>query len=316
MQKVELVQQEIPMPIRAMYGKEICTLTSEPKWPDPGKVVITAAVTGAFFSKNENPNQPYTTLEILDECLKCAQIGPSSIHIHVRDERTGFPSGDMGLYRKVIPPLKKKYPDMVVDGCLTRGTNFEDMMAPAEMLEVSPLNPGAMWFSDTLLACPPPEEQAKARYLQDLGVKPQIAVYDTGHIDNAERWLIRTGILEKPYYWIILPALPGCGTVSNIASAMELLLLMVRRIREIDPESVFMTCAAGRASTYLAVVSMLLGGHVRVGMEDTIFKYPFKDERIASNAEEVMRAKRIAEDLGRTVATPDDYRKLVGIGSR
>jgi 3-keto-5-aminohexanoate cleavage enzyme len=140
-----------------------------------------------------------------------------------------------------------------------------------------------------------------------------ISIHETGSISNAKRFLIDTRIVQKPYLWGILPALPGLLYMDSCHSMIESLSLVVNRIKEIDENSIIMVCNAGRASIYLVVLSLLMGLHVRVGMEDTIWKYPHKDDRMRSNAESVRTACEVAKILGRRVATGDEYRKLIGI---
>lgn len=315
---------KVPVPIRFAFGKEgvglgesyPIKLSGEPKWNDPGKLTIFTAVTGAFFKKDENPGQPYTTEEILKASMESVEAGASCIHVHVRDPVTGEPSAELELFRKVINPLREKYPRIVIDGGLTRGKNFEELMKPARegLADSTHINPTATYWGDSVAVFPPQLIKAKTKACQELGVKVGIGVYDTAEIENAERWLIRTGILEKPYWWTIVPSLPGCASATNYLNAMENLIFMTRRIREIDPDSVIVTCSAGRATNYLVVGALVLGHNgVRVGMEDTIFKYPFSDEKIESNVDEVRRIVRIAEDMGREIATPDDHRKILGM---
>ena len=151
----------------------------------------------------------------------------------------------------------------------------------------------------------------KTRICQELGVKPQIAVYSDGDIDNAHRYLIRTGLLEKPYYWIVLPALPGGSPMHSPKAMVEVLMHYCNRIKEIDEDSQIVVCASGRASSYLTTFAMLLGHNVRVGMEDTVWKWPHKDELIKHNLETYQSAKQLAELLGREVIDPDEWRKMM-----
>lgn len=299
-------------------GVEVC-----PKWDIPETIVISATITGAFYSKRQNPNHPITPDEIRKSAEECAKAGAPTIHIHVRD-KAGYNVLDPELFHYVIDYLKKKYPNVVYDGCMVpfQSGEWSKMIQVLKdgLLEVTPVNTTMCYAGDSLFAKPPHVIIEKTKICQDLGVKPQIAVYSDGDIDNARRYLIKTGLLEKPYYWIILPALPGGSPLNYNPFAMaEGLLHLVKRIKDIDrevhadPESVIIVCAAGRASSYLATMAILLGLHIRVGMEDTIYMWPHKDDRIKNNAEHFLLFKNIAESLGRRVATPDEYRKLIGL---
>ncbi len=156
----------------------------------------------------------------------------------------------------------------------------------------------------------------KTRLCQELGVKPQVAVYSDGDVDNADRYLIKTGLLEKPYFWIILAALPGGSPMHNPRQMVHTLMHICELIYDIDKDSIIVVCASGRASSYLAVLAMLLGLHVRVGMEDTIWEYPHRDTLISSNAANFARYKAMAELLGREVADGNAYRELIGLPKR
>ncbi len=298
------------------YGDVISRLTDTSKWNIPDKIVVKAAVTGAFFDRRQNPYQPYTVEEIYRECEECIEAGANSVHIHVRDPQTGIPSGSLEYYRAIIEPLKKKYGSkIIIDSCAQLGETFADKMAPVTegLLEMSPVNPTVTHIGGTIIGNTPNVVQVQTRIMQEVGCKPEVALYDTGDVENARRWLIDTGILQKPFAWLILPALPGCTPMDNPLAMIEAIGFFVRRIREIDPDGPIMVCAAGRASSYLTVLAILLGLHVRVGMEDTIFRYPHRDDRIASNAKVVASAIAIAREMGREVATADEYREMIGL---
>ncbi|MFQ5692568.1 MAG: 3-keto-5-aminohexanoate cleavage protein, partial [Nitrospinota bacterium] len=154
---------------------------------------------------------------------------------------------------------------------------------------------------------------AQAAYFRDCGVKPLIDVHDTGSIENAKRYLIDEGLIDPPYVWHLLPGLPGTMYFPNPRAMTEGLLFLVNRIREIAADSVIMVSDPGRCTLYLSTLAMLLGLHVRVGMEDTLWKYPHKDEQIESSLEVIEATKEIARHLGRRPATAEEFRRLVGI---
>ena len=156
----------------------------------------------------------------------------------------------------------------------------------------------------------------KAQLAQQHGAKPIISVYDDGDIDNARRFLVASKLVKPPYYWLILPALPGCSPMHNPQQMVDGLMRMVRTIRDIDPNCFILVCAAGRASTYLTTFAMLLGLHVRVGMEDTLWSYPHRDDIIKRNVDHFLQMKQIAELLGRDLMTPAEYREALGMAPK
>jgi 3-keto-5-aminohexanoate cleavage enzyme len=152
----------------------------------------------------------------------------------------------------------------------------------------------------------------KTQLALQAGLKPQLAVYSDGDIDNARRFLIDSGLIEPPYFWLILPALPGCSPMYSPDSMISGLTRYVNTIREISRDSVISVCAAGRASTYLATLGLLMGLNVRIGMEDTIYVWPHKDDLLTSNAEHFIRIRDIAAALGREQMTAEEYLASVG----
>ncbi len=291
----------------------------QPKWDVPDKVVISTAVVGSFFSKRGNPNHPITPDEIYDSAREVCLAGAPVVHVHVRNEQ-GYNRLNPELFRKVVGPLKKEFPDVMFDGCLVPryDGDWERLkeVLQDKIFDVTPINTAASYIGDMLLTKPPHVIIQKAVLVQEHGVVPQIAVYSDGDIDNADRWLIKTGVIEKPAHWLILPALPGCSPMNSPTGMVLSLMHRAHRIREIDAGAVIRGGAAGRASSYLATLAVLLGLHIRVGMEDTVWMWPHKDDKIDNNANQFKKYKQLTGLLGREVAAPNDYRKLIGLAPR
>ena len=136
----------------------------------------------------------------------------------------------------------------------------------------------------------------------------------SGDVDNAYRYLIATKLVDPPYDFGILPALPGCSSMKSPERMLEGLMRINGLIQEAAPGAHVLTCCAGRASSYLAAASMLLGMSVRVGMEDTPWMWPHKDELITSNAKMFQMFRDMAHMLGREIYTPEEYRQTMKIG--
>jgi len=304
---------EIVDPERTMYGIDV---EVQPKWDIPKKVFISQTIVGAFYSKVGNPNQPITPDEIRDQALECLAAGAPNVHIHVRDEQ-GYNVLDPELFHYVIDPIREQYPDRIVCGCMVpfQKGEWEKMIECLQdgLLDQTPINTVAAFCGDTLFCKPPHVMIEKTRICQELGVKPQIAVYSDGDIDNADRYLIKTGVLEKPYYWIILPNLPGGSPMQNPKAMVEGLMHLVNRIKEIDEDSQIVVCASGRASCYLTTLALLLGLHIRVGMEDSVWRWPHRDEKIGRNIDTYLAAKQTIELLGREIIEPAEFRKMMGM---
>lgn len=287
-----------------------------PPWDIPEKIIISTAITGAFFTPENNPNQPITPESIREEARLCAAAGASTVHIHVRDD-AGFNTLDVDRFKAVIDPVREEYPDLAFDGCLVTALDgeWEEMKAAldAKVLDAVPVNTTATYVGDALFVKPIPVIMEKARLVQESGAKVLIACYTDADVSNADRYLLKSGLVEPGAYWAILPALPGCSPMENPRQMIEGLTRMASGIYDVDPDATILVCAAGRASTYLITVAAAMGLHVRVGMEDTIWRWPHRGDLVESNVQFFESAKQIAELLGRSVATPSEYREMVGL---
>jgi len=285
-------------------------------WSVPGTLAVSVAITGAFFRHDQNPHQPLTVEAIRDSALAVLDAGASTVHIHVRDDN-GYNVVSLERFRAVVEPLKHKYPDLAVDGCLVPALDGEwDEMRrvlDAKILDAAPVNATATYIGDSLFAKPAPILMEKARLIAAAGAIAEIAVYTDGDVSNADRFLIRSGLVKTPAVWLILPALPGCSPMDNPRQMVEGLTRSAAAIRDIDPHGMIMVCAAGRAAMYVATLAAVMGLHVRIGMEDTYWIWPHRDDRIESNTQVFSLAGKLAEVTGRPVASRVEYRRMLGL---
>lgn len=283
-------------------------------WNIPESIAISVAITGAFFRKNQNPNQPITPTEIRNSARECLEAGASTVHIHVRDDE-GYNVLSQERFEEVILPLKKDYPDLSVDGCLVPALEGEwDAMKRVlgtGLLDGAPINTTTTYIGDSLFSKPAPIMIEKVRLIIEAGGIPEIAVYTDADVGNADRFLIKSGLLKGPLFWLILPALPGCSPMENPRQMIEGLTRTVTTIRDIDPDGTIMVCAAGRASMYVATLAAAMGLHIRVGMEDTYWLWPHRDDRIQSNVQTFQLGSKLADVLGRRVATRQEYTNML-----
>jgi len=283
----------------------------QPKWDVPSKVAINVAVSGRFEHGTSFKNY-------VDAASSVIEAGACGVHIDfswMTDEqgRRLDQLPPVETYSAVLEPLKARFGNAFVPNLnVLHGTTFEMCMSPAQqgLAEVAPCAPGH----------PEAFMVPAVAALEAAGVKPELAIHSSGEIELAKRKLIDTGILKKPYNWLILYGLPFnvgrtlvSGTwVSNAQDMTKHMFLMVDQIRQIDPTSVISVCAAGRAGLYMTTLATMMGLHIRVGTEDTPWKYPNSDIQLKDNLEMFEMARTIAAMLGRTPATANEYRALVG----
>ena len=298
------------------YNSDVyCDVASIAQWDVPKKVVLGVAVTGSFIDKQQNPNQPYTHNEVLNEAMSCIEAGATYLHFHVRDEE-GRNVGDVEEYKKIIQPIREKYGNkIIIDGCPLFGRNFAEANAPVTqgLFEIGIVNPVCTFVSDNVRWLPPPTIKAQCEYFEALGRKVMVSVHDTASIDNINRFLIKPGLLTKPYLFIILADLPGMFYMPGPRPMVEGLTLLVNRLKELDSDCQIIFCGSGRASIYMATLAALMGLHIRVGTEDTVWRYPFGDEKLKSNLQAFQTTKTICELLGREIANAEETRQLFAI---
>lgn len=278
--------------------------------------MIKSCPANGFISKTQNPNEPNNLEEFAIQAEETIKAGVTSVHFHVFDDK-GQPSGDLGKTRALISPLKAKYGDKVVwDGSVASGKTMEEAMQPIieGLIEIAVVKPGGTFFGGSLTAWNIQWVQAQVELIQSLGAVPKITCHDTGYIDNAKRWLVDTGLLKKPTHWLLAVGMPGLTPMWDPMSCLEALMLMVRRVREADPDAVIMVNGGGRAHHHITAAAVLLGLHgARVGQEDCIYRYAHKDELINSTTQIVKSTMRLVEEMGRRVATAEEYRKMIGL---
>ena len=285
-------------------------------WDMPEKVFVSVAITGALISTRGNPAQPVRQDDIIEQALACAGAGASAIHIHVRDD-AGYNTLSYDRFAEAAAALRAEHPYVAIDGCLVAALPGEwDAMRRVladGILDGAPINTTAVHLGDALFAKPLPYVLKKTQLIIESGAKPIIACYTDGDVSNADRMLYRSGLLQHGQNWLILPALPGCSPMDSPRQMMEGLLRMVTVIKDVDPEAIVAVCAAGRASLYVATAALLLGLNIRVGMEDTVWRWPHRPDKLASNMSALQSALTLCETLGLEVADHQEYRRIVGM---
>lgn len=269
------------------------------------KLIITAAICGAEVTKKHNPNVPYTVEEMVREALSAYNAGASIIHLHVRYD-DGTPTQDKERFREVIEAIKAKCPDVIIQPSTggAVGMTPEERLQPVYLKpEMASLDCGTMNFGgDEIFVNTENMIIEFATKMNELGVKPELEVFDKGMIDTAIR-LHKKGYIKAPMHFNFVMGVNG-----GISAEMRDFVFLKESI---PPGSTFTATGIGRYEFPVATMSILAGGHVRVGFEDNV--YLEKGVLAKSNGELVEKVVRIARELGREIATPDEARKILGL---
>lgn len=269
-------------------------------------LIITAAITGAETTKKMNPALPVSPKEQAIAAAECVEAGACVIHLHVRDKK-GRPSQKVGDFRASIEAINAACNPKPIIQISTGGAidaSIRSRIAPVVALkpEMASLNIASMNFGDEVFINRPADVRRLAKLIKELGVVPEVEVYDAGHIEIAKR-LVKDGLLANPIHYQFVLGVPGglSGETRNLKFMVEL----------IDPLDTWAVAGIGRYELPLAVEAISMGGHVRVGFEDNIFYQ--KGILAKTNAELVARIAGISKEKGRALATPEITRGLLGI---
>jgi uncharacterized protein (DUF849 family) len=291
---------------------------------------ITCAITGAGDTTSRSANVPVTPEQIAASAVDAARAGAAVVHIHVRDPDTGRGARDPTLFRSVVERVRGADVDVVINltagmgGDLVlggpqsplppdpEGTDMagadERLAHVAELLpEICTLDCGTMNFAaggEYIMANTPGMLRAMARRVQELGVRPELEVFDTGHLVLVHE-LIEEGLIDDP------PLIQLCmGIPYGAPDDLGTLLAMVARL---PPGAVFSAFAIGRMQLPFAALAPLVGGNVRVGLEDNLY---LARGRLATNGELVERAVGLLEGIGVRVMGPDEVRERLSLHAR
>ena len=267
------------------------------------KLIITVAPTGNVPTREMTPHLPITPAEIAETAVRCRQAGASVIHVHARDA-AGQPTLDPAVFAR-IHQLVTERTDLVVQVSTGGRAGMDpDARAAAVRLlrpEMASLTTGSMNFPDRVYANPFSVIERLAAAMKEAGTKPELEIFEAGMIANALT-LVDKGLLLPPlHFGFVL----GCRG-SLPASPRNLLFLG----ESIPPDSTWSVAAVGRWQLPMAALAIVMGGHVRVGLEDNIY---YRKGELATNEQLVARVARIAAELGRPVATPDEAREILGL---
>ncbi len=270
------------------------------------KLIINCAITGSRITREQTPYIPVNPDEIINSAVEACEAGAAIVHIHVRDQKTGLGTQDIGLFREVYEGIKSR---CNVIQCLTTsgipGRNLPDderlvsldLKPELGSIDCGTINIGKLVFlnSEDFI-------ERAIREMLEKGIKPEMEIFEPGMLEFCKR-LIGQNPLPKPYYFVFV-----LGTPSGAPANIQTLLTM---IDSLPPDSLWFAAGIGRHQLAITTLTTILGGHVRVGLEDSI--HYLAGVLTKSNAELVSRCVRITGEIGREVATPDEARSILGL---
>lgn len=267
------------------------------------KLIITVAPTGSLPTKKNTPHVPVTPAQIVETAVKCEAAGASVLHIHVRDPQDESPSPDYHLFEEVCAGLRQRTNLIVQISTGGRaGMGYRDR---SERLRLEPemasLTTGSVNFPNSVYENSPELIEKLARDMQTYGIKPEMEIFDTSMINNA-LILLKQGLATAPLHFNFVMGLKGAipATADN--------LLHLRRSIPVD--ATWTVSGIGAAQLPMNAHAILMGGHVRVGLEDNIY---YRRGELATNEQLVERIVRLSAEFARDVASPDEAREILGL---
>ncbi len=290
---------------------------------------ITCAVTGSGGTQDRSPHVPRSPKQIAESCIEAAKAGAAIVHCHVRDPETGAPSRDVALYRELTERVRDSETDVVLN--LTAGMGGDivfgnpeapfplneaatDMVGATERVEhvrqclpeICTLDCGTMNFAeaDYVMTNTPGMLRAMGQMMTDMGVRPEIEAFDTGHLWLAKQ-LVDEGIIEDPVMIQLCMGIPW-GAPDDLNTFMAM-------VNNIPQSWTFSAFSIGRNQMPFTAAAMLAGGNIRVGLEDNLW---LAKGQLATNAQLVEKAATIVTNMGATLMTPAQVREQMKLVKR
>lgn len=270
-------------------------------------VIITVAPTGPVTTRAQHPGLPLTPPEIGVAVAEAADAGAAVAHVHARDDR-GEPTADPSIYAEIVAEIERRC-DIVVQASTGVGLTvpveqrLQIVSSPLVQVPMATLNPASMTFGGGTFSNPPDFVRALAREMGARGIRPELEVYDLGHIGLCLD-LAREGLIESPLQFSFVMGVRG-----GMPGDPKLLPLLIGMLPD---DIVWQAIGIGPAQLPLSHAALDLGGNLRVGFEDNV--YWSKGRLAESNAQFVRRAAELVTTYGRSVATPDDVRRRLQLG--
>ncbi|MEZ7973860.1 MAG: 3-keto-5-aminohexanoate cleavage protein [SAR324 cluster bacterium] len=288
-------------------------------------IIITCAVTGSGDAVGKHPQLPKTPEEIANSAIEAAQAGAAVVHIHVRDPETGAAGRKLEWYEEVVERIRASSTDVIINLTAGMGGDYvphpedpgrggpgTDMATPTERLahvvkllpEICTLDVGTQNYANSAYVSTAEMLREMAKIIQTCGVKPEIEVFELGHVWFAKQ-LLKEGLLDAP------PLFQLCMGIPWTAEANTENMLALRNM--LPENAIWAGFGISRMQMPMVAQAMILGGNVRVGLEDNLY---LEKGVLASNGQLVERAEQIVERLGGRILNPAEARKKIGLDKR
>ena len=286
-------------------------------------VILTCAVTGGDDTAGRFQAVPVTPEQIAHAAIESCKAGAAIAHIHVRNPETGKPSMELALYREVVDRIRESGSDVIINLTTGPGARFvpsdtetnqaqpgSNLRPPVERVQhivalkpdICSLDMGTLNFGKGALINVPGHVETIAAAIRSAGVKPELEVFDTGHIALALDMLRRGLLDDKPLFQMVMGVPWGAPATTEVLAAMKSML----------PQGAeWAAFGVGRSQFPMVAQALVLGGHIRVGLEDNL--YIAKGELAPDNASLVRKAANIVDLIGSRLATPAEARAILGI---
>ena len=279
-----------------------------PMEPYPG-LIVNVALTGVIPTKAMTPFAPLTPEEVIADAVACCDAGATVVHIHARGPG-GEPTYDPGVFAEIIAGIRRER-DQLIISATTSGRRYGEFDQRAAVLDLdgdlrpdlASLTTGSLNFPDGPSVNAPDTIVRLAERMQERGIRPELEILELGMLNTA-KILIRRDLVRPPYYFNIL--------LGSVHTASATLLNLAAVVVDLPPHSVWSATGLGDFQLKINAAGLLMGGHVRVGVEDNIY-YDHARTRLSSNVEQVQRIRRLADEFERPLATPQKARTMLGL---
>jgi len=274
----------------------------------PNQLIINAALTGMVPTKADTPHLPVTPEEIADDARRCREAGAAIVHLHARDDE-GKPTYRRERYEEILAAVRAACPDLIL--CVsTSGRVFHRFEERADVLDVGGPRPemasltlGSLNFAREASVTDPQTIKSLALSMRERGIMPELECFELGMVEQM-RFLIERGILQAPGYCNLLLGSPG--TIN--ATALNLAMM----VNALPPGITWAAAGIGRHQFRVNALAIIMGGHVRVGLEDNLY-FDEEKTRPATNAALIERLVKLADAAGRGIASPEEARAMIGL---